>query len=154
MLAPIITKDMNPFTSQPRKARDVRTHSQNPDISKITISTNRNQNTVIEKSSQPLVKLRSTFVHGGSLNKPRVLPSIVEDVEMRLNLDISHKNEGSENARFKCTSLANTSDSTVIIVTTATTVATTITTTTSCSFSDSSLSSIIGRARSTVKKIQ
>ncbi|KAK6111592.1 hypothetical protein QQG55_44255 [Brugia pahangi] len=101
MLTPIITKDMNPFTSQPRKACDVRTHSQNPGISKIITSTNRNQDTIIEKSSQPLVKLRSTSVHGGSLSKTRVLPSIVEDVEMWLNLDISHKHEGSDNARFK-----------------------------------------------------
>ncbi|OZC10621.1 hypothetical protein X798_02370 [Onchocerca flexuosa] len=35
MLASIITKDMNPFPSQPRKAREIRQLSQSLDVSKI-----------------------------------------------------------------------------------------------------------------------
>lgn len=131
--------------------------SQSSDVLKITRSTDRNQDIITKKSSQPLVKLKSTFIHGGSLSKPRVLPSIVEGVEMRLNLEMSHKKKKKicieEDDKFgsKCTSLP-TSDSTLVMVkTTTTTVATTL----ACSpFSDSPLSSMTGKAWSTVKKIQ
>uniref|UniRef100_A0A0R3RHS0 Ovule protein n=1 Tax=Elaeophora elaphi TaxID=1147741 RepID=A0A0R3RHS0_9BILA len=70
MLAPINTKDMNSFPSQPRKSRDVRTRSQSLDDSEITRSVKRSHNTVAQKSSQPSVKLKSAFVHSVSLSKP------------------------------------------------------------------------------------
>ncbi|EFO16674.1 hypothetical protein LOAG_11832 [Loa loa] len=155
MLAPIITKDMNPFPSQPRKTRDIRIRSQSSDVSKISKSANRNQDIITEKSSQQPNKLKSTFAHSSSLSKHRILPSIVEGVEMRLNLEISdkyHNIEGGDNADSGHTSLPTASGSTLIMVTTTTTTVTT--TLASSTVSDSSLSSITAKTKSTVKKIQ
>ncbi|KAM3725113.1 Amino acid transporter AVT1E [Dirofilaria immitis] len=155
MLAPIITKDVNPFPSQPRKARNIRARSQSSDVSRISRSTSRNQDITAQKSSQPSVKLKPTFVQCGSLNKPRILPAIMEDVEMRLNLEMSCKyrsTKESDNVHSSCTSLPTTSDSTLLrAMTTTTTVAPTSART---RFSGLSLLSTTGKAKSIMKKIK
>ncbi|KAL3983216.1 hypothetical protein ACH3XW_50275 [Acanthocheilonema viteae] len=154
MLAPIITKDMNPFSSQPRKARDVQIRSQNLEVSKITRCVNQNQDNITEKSSQPSMKLKSTFVHSSSLSKPHLLPSIVEGVEMRLNLEMYrkyHSIEEGDNIDSRGTLLPTTSNSTLLTITTTTTAV--AATSAYSSFPDSSLSPIIGKRRK-VKKIQ
>uniref|UniRef100_A0A915PPM1 Uncharacterized protein n=1 Tax=Setaria digitata TaxID=48799 RepID=A0A915PPM1_9BILA len=144
MLAPIITKDMNPFPSQNRKARSVRMCSQGLESSKITGSVSRNQDAVMAKS----FKLKPTSTHSSSsIGKPTILPSIVEGVEMPLNTVLSchctYEDDGSRNILLPTASTSTL----VMIPTTTTAVATTAST--SPLLLDSTFSSTVGRGKTT-----